>query len=293
VIRAALVLALVAAGGCKKTEQSAAVVDTFNVVFGELRGFREEMCRCWNADCASSLYARIEPQIASAERRAPNRTSAQQKDYLREAEKLASCMTTAMTPPTSVPSTPRTPVPAIPPGKGPLPDDPTAPVTIEKLVTSARLWARNEDERLDVVDLEVFYIDDSLVLDPDSGRVTIELGPAPVAPDDDPKRRTGAPIKPRSTDPLRCAEVSWTPSGRWKYEVRGRCRVAERPLPRCTVAEIWKRALAKGAPADALAVLVLRETSRRAWSFKITDEPRNVSFSQSFLDDCEVVVEAR
>jgi len=289
VIRAALVIALVAAGGCKKKEK-AEVADGFNEVFRELTELCDEMCECQSSACANAVFAKLQPAIESGERRAPNRTAAQSKGYLRVAEQLATCMTRAMSPP---PPPPSTPVPTKPPGPGPLPEEPTAPVTVEKLIANARRWARTTDERLDVVDVEVFYIDDTLVLDPDNGRVTIELGPAPVGPTDDPKRRTGAPVKAPSTAPLQCAEVSWTPSGHWKYEQRSRCLVAERPLPRCTVAEIWKRALAKGAPADALAVLVLRETGRRAWLFKITDEPRNVSFLQSFPDDCEVVVEAR
>lgn len=62
-------------------------------------------------------------------------------------------------------------------------------------------------------------------------------------------------------------------------------------VPKCTPAEIWKRAAAKDAPVDALAYLIYRAGSRPRWKFTITDKPRNVNIRHDFDDDCEVAVE--
>jgi hypothetical protein len=58
--------------------------------------------------------------------------------------------------------------------------------------------------------------------------------------------------------------------------------------PRCSVEAIWQRALAKGAPSEALATLELRLRSGEAqWKFQIVDQARNQTvISLSFPDDC-------
>jgi serine/threonine-protein kinase len=57
------------------------------------------------------------------------------------------------------------------------------------------------------------------------------------------------------------------------------------PAPRCTPADLWKRALAKGAPSNAVASLGYRSNGRPVWYFDI-GEPGAKAFSQTFADDC-------
>jgi hypothetical protein len=57
------------------------------------------------------------------------------------------------------------------------------------------------------------------------------------------------------------------------------------PAPRCTPAALWKRALAKGAPSNAVASLGYRSNGRPVWYFDI-GEPGAKAFSQTFADDC-------
>jgi hypothetical protein len=76
-------------------------------------------------------------------------------------------------------------------------------------------------------------------------------------------------------------------SGAWRD---GDCRVSFPEPIRCTVVQIWKRAIAAGAPHPALADLDLGPTTShkaRAWSFEIKDRAKGtVVFSKDFPDDC-------
>jgi hypothetical protein len=62
--------------------------------------------------------------------------------------------------------------------------------------------------------------------------------------------------------------------------------------PRCSVAQIWARAVTRGAPASGLASLQLKTSQNgRAWLFEIpnrsTDGLKTSRFQASFADDCE------
>ena len=57
----------------------------------------------------------------------------------------------------------------------------------------------------------------------------------------------------------------------------------------CTVPVIWERAIALGAPRDAVAKLV---TSGTTWRFDVDDHVRDVHFHKTFPDDCGTIVEA-
>ncbi|MBS2029946.1 MAG: hypothetical protein JST54_18740 [Deltaproteobacteria bacterium] len=98
-------------------------------------------------------------------------------------------------------------------------------------------------------------------------------------------------------------EVETRPSGaRWAtggFRVRSRANPSScgRSLPtppRCTLAQVWARAIAQGAPAAALADLDLstRTDGTRAWSFTITDWSKGSIariqpvFSMTTPDDC-------
>lgn len=65
--------------------------------------------------------------------------------------------------------------------------------------------------------------------------------------------------------------------------------------PACTVAQLWQKAIAGGAPRDALAVIVLEAASEgrpQRWVFTITDGPRRTAFRLEVPDDCPATAEA-
>jgi hypothetical protein len=75
--------------------------------------------------------------------------------------------------------------------------------------------------------------------------------------------------------------------GCWKVTAPG--------SPNCTIAGIWKRAIAKGAPNPGFATIKLETTRaksivKRTWQFRIvdrvTDGPDRTIFSADFADDC-------
>src|SRR5262249_52630129 len=124
-------------------------------------------------------------------------------------------------------------------------------------------------------------------------------------PPDDPKRPIGAPVPtPSPVDWLSsgriddCPHVEWNPGRLEDAASGGSCTMMIAALgpPHCTVREIWKRAIAKGAPAAALAQIALEsallsDEPRSSWTFTIEDAPRNIHISEEFPDDCEPVVE--
>jgi hypothetical protein len=80
------------------------------------------------------------------------------------------------------------------------------------------------------------------------------------------------------------------------------CRVALIDPPACSPADIWKRAIADGAPADAVARLMLRAPQRRpgdpppdqdvdsltrgTWTFSIDTDDGSKGFHRRYPDDC-------
>ena len=55
--------------------------------------------------------------------------------------------------------------------------------------------------------------------------------------------------------------------------------------PRCTVAQIWSKAIAQGAPENAVAIVQF-DARGGYWTFKITDKIRRVNFDRTFPDNC-------
>jgi hypothetical protein len=284
--RIAILIAVVALSGCKTESKTKSAVAA---AMAKMSEFADAMCACKDRACTDvvqeSMTRWSADMAAKGDHRMDDRPDeAAMKKMTEIGQQYAECMTRAMM--ASEPPPPPPPKPA----KPEVPTVVASPATVEQLLAAARVWARGAHEQLQVVDLDVFYVDADGTLDPDSGKVRIELGRATPSADD-PKRRTGAPVKPAPTQPTSCMELSWTAADGWVQQSRGSCREAVIPYPRCTVPVIWKRAIAKGAPADALAVLHVQERTPRRWSFAITDEPRNVAIQYSFDDDCELVVE--
>lgn len=272
-------------GGCKKDDGSGSG-SGLGEALAAMSGFADAMCQCRDKACADSVQERMTKWAidVAANKEWANRKpdEATMKKMTEHGEKYASCMTKAMAPAPE----PSPPPPA--PEKPALPAAVTSPATVEALLASARTWARGEHEGLHIVQLDIWFVGAEGVVDPEFGRVAIELGRATSS--DDPKRRTGAPVAPSASQPTKCVELAWTAKG-WTKLPLGACRNALAPFPRCPVATIWKRAIDKGAPADALAMLVLREGANRQWTFSISDELRKVAVTHYIDDDCEVVVE--
>jgi hypothetical protein len=80
---------------------------------------------------------------------------------------------------------------------------------------------------------------------------------------------------------------SLTIEGNWRD---GDCRASFPEPIRCTVATVWQRAIAAGAPHPALADIELgpaKSGAGRAWRFSITDRATQKEvFTKSFADDC-------
>lgn len=283
--RIVIALALVAGlGGCKKEASSS---DT-GLVMAKMTEFADQMCRCKDKACADTVQEAmtkwsVDMAAKAGSTRDERPDEATMKKMTEIGQKYAECMTQAFQSAVEPPPPPAPIQPALP---APV----ASPATVEQLLASAREWARGEHDQLRVVQLDLYYIGADGAVDPDSGKVKIELGGASQIADD-PKRKTGAPILPAASQPTRCFELSWTAAQGWKKLKMEACYNAAAPFPRCTVQTIWKRAIDAGAPADALAVLTLRENANRRWNFKVSDEPRKVAIDNSYDDDCELAVE--
>lgn len=276
--RIVIALAVLAAlGGCKKKETSAS---NMSEPLAKMSQFANAMCHCKDKACADAIQEQMTKWATDAAeneswtKQKPDEATVKKMTYL--GQRYATCLRVAMRPPAA-------------PEKPALPAAVASPATVEALLASARTWARGEHEQLHIVQLDLSYVGADGVVDPDFGKVRIELGRAAQVADD-PRRRTGAPVLPAASQPTTCMELSWTAKG-WTKETLGACRDATAPFPRCPVTSLWKRAIEEGAPADALAVLTLRESVQRQWTFAINDEPRKLAVNHSFDDDCELVVE--
>ncbi len=282
--RIAIILAVVSVlGGCKKKSGGGLYVS-----MAKMSEFADTMCQCRDKACADSVQDRLTKWSTDlAEEEGESRTERLDEATIKKmteiGQKYAECMTKAMRPDAEAPAPPPAPT------KPALPAAVASPATVEAVLASARTWARGEHEQLHVVGLDVMYVGADGVVDPPHGKVSIELGRRTQSADD-PNRRTGAPVTPALAQPTKCVQLEWTAEG-WTTLARVTCWSAAAPFPRCTVPVVWKRAIDKGAPADALAVLSLRETANRSWGFTITDELRKVEIKQTIADDCAIVVE--
>ena len=91
----------------------------------------------------------------------------------------------------------------------------------------------------------------------------------------------------------KCPTHTWSDGVRRQSE--GPCMTfGEVTRPKCSVLEIWKRAIEAGAPASGLAVMRLRPKlgdETQVWQFSIDDTPRNVHFSHQVADTCDTTLE--
>jgi hypothetical protein len=168
--------------------------------------------------------------------------------------------------------------------KAQLPDPklplPPANPSIEAVIAAATAW--QVDHQHEFAEVHASYVDASGQLDAQHGNVSVYFIRPPI---DDPHRKTGAPVAP-SGGP--CESALWQAGGWRVFGVECETFVASH-VPNCTVVEIWKRAIADGAPTDALAVITF---ARDGWIFDITDDPRNVHIRHTYPDNCERALES-
>lgn len=140
----------------------------------------------------------------------------------------------------------------------------------------------------------VQYVRADAKLDPDHGAVLVETSYPFEFRADDPRRPLGAPDRVVARTPYDCRITRWTSIGNAIDEGRCNYRYGYLGRPRCTLAEIWRRAVTAGAPRDALAtieLLVPSEGKPQRWQLAIIDRPRDVHFALEVPDDCERVLE--
>lgn len=305
-----LVVVLVALTGCKQRQSSDDVetMDTFRV-------FVTAMCACRDKACADGVQEGLTKWSVDMAKSSPSRRDekldeATMKQMSEIGQQYAECMTKALQPPvpaedpeqTSHLETTKEPAP--PPVKLSSPADRP---TIAKLVAEARAYTRATEEQLAVHLLKLSYVASDGMLDPAHGALAIELskaevkGPDPAAIPDDPARPTGAPIPPpppartpskRTHLVSRCPTGTWSSKAGWTWADR-LCWKAPELIPRCSTAEVWSRAKAQGAPANAVAIIELHsdDDGTQSWKFSINDPLRKVEVALEIADTCAPVVE--
>ena len=162
-----------------------------------------------------------------------------------------------------------------------------APVSHEpRQVGALLIEAQRKAGAYAVSRLIVEYVGPDGLMDPAFATVELWYG-QPKTTADDPSRKTGAPVVARAAaDRTQCPRITWA-KGRWESHMAG-CPSHLTAL-HCTVPVIWERAIAQGAPRDAVAKVVASDTT---WRFEIDDQVRDVHFHKSFADDCGAIAEA-
>ncbi|MBL0214626.1 MAG: hypothetical protein IPQ07_12145 [Myxococcales bacterium] len=150
-----------------------------------------------------------------------------------------------------------------------------------------------------VAELSLSYVRADGELHPTYGKAEIQLSRPPVPePADDPNREIGAPVPttppPVDVSATRCPKYVWSHGMRSNDE--SFCMsIGELSRPRCSVLEIWKRAIEAGAPPAGLAMLDLQapvgDAVGQIWKFRIDDDPRNIHFAHDVPDTCEPTLE--
>lgn len=185
--------------------------------------------------------------------------------------------------------------PAVAPQSAAALPTPSGPVKADALIKQVR------DNRTDltVSRIEAKYVRSDGVMDPTYGDLTINMTGKPERPrppPDDPNRPTGAPVPvpPAPAAGPDCEDFHWMATGGWgprQDPYMKMCLGIGTPTGvRCTVIQIWQRALADGAPANAVAKVSV--IGGIGWTFSIDDDPRDVHFYQTYDDNCAPAAEA-
>ena len=253
--------------------------DRADKIVEEMGRFADRMCACRDRACADQVQAAMSAwseQLAATYRSSelPEPDEATKKRLTDAATKYAECHHRHVGEPAS------TDAAVAPAEAGPTPHAPPEvgrPAHADRLVRSALDWATRKHPRHAIDEIRLAYVDAAGILDETYGHVSLRFGRA-RPPDDDPKRRTGLPVPAPDNEPRECARVTWSRKRGWDPST-GPCREVAAAAPRCTVSQIWQRAIERGAPEDAVAILVRRvpDVQPPEWHFTIQDGPRNVN----------------
>jgi hypothetical protein len=173
---------------------------------------------------------------------------------------------------------------------------PTAagPVKVDALIKQAC----DDRKDLTVSRIDAKYVHSDGTIDATYGELELNLiGPEPPPPPDDPNRPTGAPVpdpEPSAQRDRDCEDYRWSATTGWapkQDSYMKMCLALGSATPiKCTVIQIWQRAIADGAPANALAHVSM--LGGMGWDFSIDDAPRDVHISKVFDDNCAPAAEA-
>lgn len=312
-----LVVVIVALAGCK--QRSSSGVAQADETTDKFRTFVTTMCACRDKACAVRVQEAMTKWAAETTESSRGRDERPDEATMKQMAELgvqyAECTNKAMELPAPAEDPAQPPRIEIPRGPVPVPVKLSSPAdrpTVAKLVAEAKAYTRATEDHLAVHVLKLSYVASDGMLDPTYGELAIELGdaevkaPAPVPIPDDPARPTGAPIPEppppppppardiwsKRTDRSRCPTGRWTSKAGWTWDYQA-CTTAPELVPRCSTAEIWNRATAKRAPANAVAIMELQsaEDGTQSWKFSINDPLRKVDLAIDIADTCTAVVE--
>lgn len=261
---------------------------TIAAAIEKLEDFADQVCECADRACADKVQAAMATwatQLADTHRDDLKPSDAEAKAINAVTTRLTGCTQRFLT------DDPMPPVDVTPP---PTADDPGVaprPARADQLIRMALDWAARQHVRHAVDELRLEYVDAQGLLDETYGTLRIQFGRARTA-QDDPSRRTGLPVPPTTNQPTECPRLEWSRARGWR-PTAGPCREIDGGAPRCTVPQLWRRAIEHGAPADAVAVLErsVPDAGAGEWLFAISDKPRKVDIEHVFDDDCPLAVE--
>lgn len=280
--RTIALLACVACVACSEQQQEPAKGVSPGRILAKLGELTNDMCLCKDPACAEQVQDRLtrwgEETAKTATNELSNPELAKKADGLMK--RYTECMTKAVMPPPE----PATALPALP----------KPPLKVDALVKASRDEATKRNAKLVPARLEARYVRSDGTLDSQYGELLIHFKFRPT-PLDDPKRPIGAPIPTPSPDEAKSNCPVWSVAkGAWT-EQPGACAPDHELVPRCTVEQVWARALAdKLAPAAALATLSLEVDAKppaQRWKFSIVDKPRGIDIDKHYSDDCVPVIE--
>lgn len=273
---------LLALGACPARNNAERNIEAAIAKMGE---YARRVCACVDKACADKvqedLTAWSVEMVKSSSIKDAKPTEDQMKRMADVGTTYGECMAKLLEVPTKGPALALSPPSKVPPR--------TAQTDADSLFRGLREWARVARPQHQLVELSIWYVDAKGELDPTHGKLFARFGRAtPIA--DDPKRRTGTPVT-QTTTPSDCFGISWDHAHGWTNEPIP-CAPAFEVSVACSVREIWKRAIADGAPADAVATVTVKTSTKvPSWGFWITDEARDVNIAQELKDDCPLVVE--
>lgn len=222
-------------------------------------GFTDRMCACRDQTCLDAVVADVsawgaEQAIAGADDKLDEESARTLASITKRYTECMAALATKLAPP---PPPPRDDIPA-----------PAQSTNADVLLDAARAFARTKHPDRSLHAIRIENVDANGELAPRSGQLVVTFG-------------RGQP-----TD--RCLELRWAPPDGWTRS-SSECEDTHAAANRCSVREIWKRAIETDAPATARANVSFRTTTERyhRWTLRIE---ANVVV-RTFPDDCAVVLE--